>query len=60
MTSPNNRQSQLFFATGIERGIHNCQVLKYQPSVTSRMVFHDLIPLIIIEYQNITLDVTDG
>ena len=45
-----NGRTQLLFATGIERGIHDHQVLKYQPSVTSRMIFHRLIPLIIIEY----------
>ena len=43
-------RTQLLFATGIEHGIHDCQVLKYQPSVTSRVIFHHLIPLIIIEY----------
>ena len=46
------RCTQLLIATGIERGIHDCQVLKYQPSVTSRVIFHHLIPLIIIEYQS--------
>ena len=46
----NNRRTQLLFATGIEGGIHDRQVLKYQPSVTSRVIFHHLIPLIIIEY----------
>ena len=45
-----NRHTQLLFATGIERGIHDCQILKYQPSVTSRVIFHHLIPLINIEY----------
>ena len=30
-------RTQLLFATGIERGIHERQVLKYQPSVTSRV-----------------------
>ena len=45
-----NRPTQLPFATGIEGGIHECQVLKYQPLVTSRVIFHDLIPLIIIKY----------
>ena len=34
-----NRRTQLLFATGIERGIHDCQVLKYQPLVTSRLMF---------------------
>ena len=31
------RRTQLLFATGIERGIHYRQVLKYQPLVTSRL-----------------------
>ena len=44
------KRTQLLFATGIERGIHNRQVLKYQALVTSRVAFHHLIPLIIIEY----------
>ena len=34
-----NRLTQSLFSTGIERGIHNHQVLKYQPSVTSRLIF---------------------
>ena len=34
-----NRHTQLFFATGIESGIHDCQILKYQPLVTSRLIF---------------------
>ena len=45
-----NRRTQLLFATGIDRGIHNRQVLKYQPSVTSRVIFHHLIQIITIEY----------
>ena len=49
-TSGHIRRTQLLFATGIERGIHDRQVLKYQPSVTSRVIFHHLIPLMIIEY----------
>ena len=32
-------RTQLHFATGIEGGIHDHQVLKYQPSVTSRLIF---------------------
>ena len=44
------RHTQLLIATGIEGGIHNRQVLKYQPSVTSRVTFYDLIPLKIIKY----------
>ena len=55
-----NGRTQLLFAAGIERGIHNRQVLKYQPSVTFRVIFHHLIPLIIIEYWNISLDGTNG
>ena len=45
-------RTQLLFATGIECGIHERQVLKYQSSVTSISIvmFHHLIPLIIIEY----------
>ena len=34
-----NRYTHLLFATSIERGIHNRQVLKYQPLVTSRLIF---------------------
>ena len=55
-----NRRTHLLFAISSECGIHDCQVLKYQPSVTSKVIFHHLIPLIIIKYQNIILDVTDG
>ena len=33
------RPTQLLNATGIEGGIHDSQVLKYQPSVTSRLFF---------------------
>ena len=44
------RPTRLLNATGIEGGIHNPQVLKYQPSVTSRVIFYHLIPLIIIKY----------
>ena len=43
-------RTQLLFATGIEGGIHDPQVLKYQPPGTSRVIFHHLIPLIIIDY----------
>ena len=35
-------RNQLLFATGIERGIHDCQVLKYQPSVTSSVIFDSI------------------
>ena len=38
-----NRRSQLLFATGFEGGIHDRQVLKYQPSVTSRLIFQYLM-----------------
>ena len=38
-----NRPTQLLFATGIEGGIHDRQVLKYQPSVTSRLIFQYLM-----------------
>ena len=34
-----NRHIQLLFATGIEHGIHDRQVLKYQLLVTSRLIF---------------------
>ena len=44
------RPTQLLNVTGIEGGIHDRQVLKYQPSVTSRVIFHHLIRLILIEY----------
>ena len=54
------RRTQLLFATGIEGGIHDRQILKYQSSVTSRVIFHDCIPLVIIKYWIISLDVTDG
>ena len=37
--SINIRCTQLLFATGIEGGIHDHQVLKYQPSLTSRVIF---------------------
>ena len=33
--------TQLLNATGIEGGIHDRQVLKYQPSVTSRLTFQN-------------------
>ena len=54
------RRTQLLFATGIEGCIHDRQVLKYQPSVASRVIFHHLMPLLIIIHQNISLDITDG
>ena len=37
------RCTQLLFATGIEGGIHDCQVQKYQPYVTSRLIFQYLM-----------------
>ena len=55
-----NRPTQLPNATGIEGGIHDCQVLKYQPAVTSRLMFQDLMIIYGIKWWNITLDVTDG
>ena len=45
-----NRRTQLLNATSIEGDIYDCKVLKYQPSVTSRVIFHHLIPSIIIKY----------
>jgi len=33
------KRTQLLFATGIEHGIHDRQVLKYQPLVKSRLIF---------------------
>ena len=33
------RHTQLVFATGIERGIQDRQILKYQPLVTCRLIF---------------------
>ena len=38
-----NRHTRLLFATGIELGIHNRQVLKYQPLVRSRLIFQYLM-----------------
>ena len=54
------RPTQLLIATGKELDIDDCQVLEYQPSVISRVIFHNLISLIINKYCNISLDVTDG
>ena len=51
---------QLLFATGIECGIYDLQVLTYQQSVTSRVTFCHLIPSIIIKYLNNSLDVTNS
>ena len=55
-----NGRTQLLFVADIEHGIPDCQLLKYQPSMTSRVIFHHLIPLIVIAYQNISQDVTNG
>ena len=52
--------TQLLNATFKDVNIDNYQVLKYQPSVTSRVIFHHLIPLMMIKYWNIRLDVTDA
>ena len=38
-----NGRTQLLFATGIDSGIRDCQILKYQPSVTSRHMFQYLV-----------------
>ena len=54
------RRTQLLFTTGIERGIHDRQVLKYQPLVTSRLIFQYSIIQMESNDQNITLDVSDG
>ena len=43
-------RTQLLFANGIEGGIQDRQVMKYQPSVKSIMIFHHLIQLVIIEF----------
>jgi len=37
------KPTHLLDAIGIEGGIHDRQVLKYQPSVTSRLMFHYLM-----------------
>ena len=44
------KRTQLLFATSIEGGIHDSQVLKYQPSVTSRVISYHFASLIIIKY----------
>ena len=44
----------------IDGDIDDRQVWIYQPTVTSRVIFHHLDQLIIIKYWNISLDVTDG
>ena len=57
--SNGNRGTQFLFAIGIEHGIHDCQVLKYQPLVTSRLIFQCSMIINGI-YGNIILDITDG
>ena len=42
--------TQLLNATFKDMDIDDRQILKYQPSVTSRVMFHHLIPLIMIKY----------
>ena len=42
-TPEHNRPTQLLNATGIKGGIHDHLVLKYQPSVTSRLIFQYLM-----------------
>ena len=49
-----------FNASGIEGSIHDCQVQKYQPSLTSRLIFQYSMIIKEIKWWNITLDVTDG
>ena len=56
----NNKFTHLLFAAGIEYGIHDHQVLKYQPLVTPRLIFQYSIIINGIKWWNITLDVTDG
>ena len=41
-------------------GIHDCQVLKYQPSVTSGLIFQYSMIINGIKIWNIALDVTNG
>ena len=60
LSCPNNRRTQLLFTTGIERGIHDRQVLKYQPLVTSRLMFQYSMIIDRIRWWNITLDATNG
>ena len=43
----------------IQGGIHDRQVLKYQPSITSRLMFQYLMIIYGIKWWNITLDVVD-
>ena len=55
-----NRRTQLLFANGIERGIHDHQLMKYQPLVKPRLIFQYSIIINGIKLSNITLGVTDG
>ena len=43
--SRQNEHTQLTYVTSIDGDIDDHQVLKYQPSFTSRLRFHHLIPL---------------
>ena len=52
--------TQLLNATFKDVDIDDCQVLKYQPSVTSRLIFHHLIIINGKKLRNVSLDVTDG
>ena len=45
-----NGPTQLLNATFKDKDIDDRQIKKYQPSVTSRVIFHHLIPLIMIKY----------
>ena len=55
----NNRTTQLLNATSNDVDIDDIQVLKHQPSVTSRLTFQYLMSIKGIEGWIITLDVTD-
>ena len=55
-----NGPFQLLNAMFKDVDIDDCQVLKYQPSVTSRLILEYLIIINRIEWRNITLDVIDG
>ena len=53
--------TQILFSTGIERFKITKNSWLSSPEIsTINDVFHHLIPLMIIRYQNISLDVTDG
>ena len=45
-----NGPTQLLNARFKDMDIDNGQIQNYQPSVTSRVIFHHLIPLIMIKY----------